>query len=174
MKEAFYHSQWHVHNGSNTPCCCRPSGRPETFPGCPARFVYVHVTVHYTRHHYAVAHIQHLSAQTESGRRGLACISGTMMFRIFVVLFALYVTSQAISTECGCICLILPSFMISTAGRSSRPSSTRLLLTAFTVDPGSMFVCIQRHRIVKCVPKTDGANSTSPEAPPPENHAPYR
>lgn len=81
-KEASCHSQWHVHNGSNTPCCSRPSGRPEPFPGRPARFVHVHVTVDDTWHHYTVAHIQHLSAQTGSGRRWLTCITATI-FGIF-------------------------------------------------------------------------------------------
>lgn len=79
MKDASCHSQRHVHNGGDTPCCRRPSGRPETFPGRPARFVHVHVTVDDTRHHHTVAHIQHLSAQTGSGCRWLADIAATMI-----------------------------------------------------------------------------------------------
>lgn len=109
MKEGYCHSQRHVHDGGHASRCRRPGGRPETFPGRPARFVHVHVRVDDTRHHHAVAHIQHLQAQTRRRRWWLCMHDNDNVWNAWsnsdfcCVSFALFVTSQATSVECGCI-----------------------------------------------------------------------
>lgn len=138
------HLQGHVHDGGHSTCGGRPGGRAETLPRGASRLVNVDVTIHDAWHHHAVTHIQHLQSQqaftTPSTHRSSdvlhQCTCSSPVTETHSQLTSQPTSSENLHEER--IWCIFPSFITTTAGLTSLPTSTRLLLTALTWDPSSM------------------------------------